>query len=80
MVKKIRVKEIPEMVAMLLVKRLVVAVVMRTMKTERRPRGISRPPICRLSGTFQPRSPLYFQRRTSMAKALKVKLQMTPKA
>ena len=33
-----------------------------------------------LGGTFQPRSPWYFQRSTSMARLLKVNDQMTPKA
>ncbi len=37
-------------------------------------------PICILSGTFQPRSPLYFHRSTSIARLLKVKLQITPNA
>ena len=33
-----------------------------------------------LGGTFQPRSPWYFQRNTSMARLLNVNDQITPKA
>jgi amino acid transporter len=57
-----------------------VATVSSTMKTESMPRGISIFPMRRLGGTFQPRSPLYFQRSTSIDRQLKVNDQMTPKA
>ena len=50
------------------------------MKTEASPMGISYPAMVKLGGTFQPRSPLYLKRSTSMDRLLKVKLQITPKA
>jgi len=63
-----------------LVNRLTMAVEDSTRKTESSPMGISKLPMRMLGGTFQPRSPWYFQRRTSMARLLKVNDQMTPKA
>jgi hypothetical protein len=63
-----------------LVNRLTMAVQASTRHTPASPTGISVLPILRLSGTFQPRSPLYLKRSTSMEEVLKTKLQMTPKA
>ncbi len=80
MIKKVVANKMPLTVATDLVNRFTIAVVSSTMKTEIRPIGISRLPMRRFGGTFQPRSPLYFQRSTSMARLLKVKLQITPKA
>ena len=51
-----------------------------TRKTANSPSGISWPAMVMFGGTFQPRSPLYLKRSTSMARLLKVKLQITPKA
>jgi hypothetical protein len=70
----------PLTVATSLVNRFTTAVENSTMKTEISPRGISRPAMVMLGGTFQPRSPWYFQRSTSMARLFSVKLQITPKA
>ena len=50
------------------------------MNTEASPSGISRPAMVIFGGTFQPRSPLYLKRSTSMDKLLNVKLQITPNA
>ena len=70
----------PLTVATDFVKRFTRAVVNSTMKTEMSPIGISRLPMRRFGGTFHPRSPLYFHRSTSIARLLKVKLQITPNA
>ena len=80
MTKKIAANAMPLTVATDLVKRFTIAVDSSTRKTETRPTGISVLPMRIFGGTFQPRSPLYFQRSTSMARLLKVNDQMTPKA
>ena len=80
MMKKAAAKMMPLTVAMDLVNRFTMAVESRTRKTEISPIGISVLPMRILGGTFQPRSPLYFQRSTSMARLLKVNDQITPKA
>ena len=48
--------------------------------TAANPIGSSILPILILGGTRHPRSPLYLKRSTNIARLLKVKLQMTPKA
>ena len=58
-------------------KRSTIAVDSRTKKTQMSPMGISFPAMVIFGGTFHPRSPLYLKPRTSMARALKVKDQMT---
>src|ERR1700739_1560616 len=80
MMKKAAANARPLTVAADLVNRFVMAVENRTKKTERSPKGISVLPILMLGGTFQPRSPWYFQRNTSIARLLNVNDQMTPKA
>jgi len=80
MKKKVTVKTVPAMVAISLVNRFTMAVESRTRCTLSSPSGISTPRTLIFGGTFQPRSPLYFQRKTSMERLLKVKLQITPKA
>ena len=80
MTKNAAAKTMPLTVATDFVNRLVTAVVSRTRNTQKSPTGISVFPMRILGGTFHPRSPWYFQRRTSMARLLKVNDQMTPKA
>jgi len=80
MAKNTAVNTMPLSVATLLVARFTRATIKSVRKTQNNPTGISVLPMRRLTGTFQPRSPLYFQRSTSMASELKVKLQITPKA
>ncbi len=70
----------PLTVAIDLVNRFTMAVESSTRKTEIRPNGISVLPMRILGGTFQPRSPWYFQRKTSMARLLNVNDQITPNA
>src|ERR1700704_252284 len=78
--KKTTENETPATVATDFVARFTSAVESSTKNTERRPIGISIPAMVTFGGTFQPRSPLYLKRRTSMDKLLKVKLQITPNA
>src|SRR6266850_3184047 len=78
--KKTTAKETPATVATDFVNKLTIAVESNTRNTEARPIGISCPRMVILGGTFQPLSPLYLKRRTSMERLLKVKLQITPKA
>ena len=80
MMKNAAAKTMPLTVATDLVNRFTIAVESSTRKTESRPTGISVLPMRIFGGTFQPRSPWYFQRSTSMARLLKVNDQMTPKA
>jgi hypothetical protein len=80
MMKNAAAKTMPLTVAIDLVNRFTIAVLSRTRKTDNRPIGISMLPMRMLGGTFQPRSPWYFQRSTSIARLLKVNDQMTPKA
>src|SRR5512146_1265578 len=80
MTKNVAAKMTPLTVATDLVNRFTMAVVLSTMNTEISPIGISVFPMRMFGGTFQPRSPWYFQRRTSMARLLKVNDQMTPNA
>src|SRR5882762_2517525 len=74
--KKTTEKETPARVATDLVARFTSAVESRTSITENRPMGISVPAMVMFGGTFQPRSPLYLKRRTSMDRLLKVKLDL----
>ena len=80
MMKNIVAKIMPLTVATDLVNRFTIAVDNNTRNTQVSPTGISVLPILIFGGTFQPRSPWYFQRSTSMARLLKVKLQITPNA
>src|ERR1700722_9590282 len=78
--KKTAANEMPLTVATDFVNRLTIAVESSTRKTEISPTGISVFPMRMFGGTFQPRSPWYFQRSTSMARLLNVNDQITPKA
>src|ERR1017187_1798142 len=80
MTKNTAAKAMPLMVATDLVNKLTTATDSKTRKTENRPTGISIFPMRMFGGTFQPRSPWYFHRKTSIARLLKVKDQITPKA
>src|ERR1700737_537754 len=73
-------KETPATVAIDLLNKFTIAVHNSTRNTEANPTGSSWPARVKLGGTFQPRTPLYLKRSTSMARLLNVKLQITPKA
>src|ERR1035438_3674361 len=80
MMKKVAENKMPATVATDFVNKFTMAVDSSTRKTENKPTGISVLPMRIFGGTFQPRSPWNFQRKTSMARLLKVNDQMTPKA
>ena len=74
------VKAEPLIVATSLVRRFNKAVNSSTRKTRISPKGISTPPTWKLSGTLNSRGERSLKRSTIIARALKTKLQTTPKA